>query len=191
MIEELNQKVAELTETNKQLESRNQKLAEESSYAKGLASAAAVELKALAEEVAKLMTNNEKLTSELNALKSSHSHSQSHSSASRRVTNNLRNGRRSEIHGVKRQDQGAVPSANDVKRELALRRERELAYEAALLEKEQRETELHRKVEESKQREAYLENELANMWVLVAKLKKSNAVETNGPDAADQKGYMA
>lgn len=92
---------------------------------------------------------------------------------------------------MKRQDQGAVPSANDVKRELALRRERELAYEAALLEKEQRETELHRKVEESKQREAYLENELANMWVLVAKLKKSNAVETNGPDAADQKGYMA
>ncbi|KAI3736394.1 hypothetical protein L6452_15933 [Arctium lappa] len=39
--------------------------------------------------------------------------------------------------------------------------------------KDERESKLQRTVEESKQRGAYLENELANMWVLVAKLKKA------------------
>lgn len=70
-----------------------------------------------------------------------------------------------------------------MKRELAMSKERELSYEAALTEKDKREAELQRRVEESKQREAYLENELANMWVLVAKLKKSHGAESN--DASD------
>ncbi|KAK4798856.1 hypothetical protein SAY86_024221 [Trapa natans] len=188
LIEELKQKLTDLTETNKQLEVRNQRLADDSSYAKGLASAAAVELKALSEEVAKLMTQNEKLTAELTALKSSHSrsNSNSHQPPSRRATGGttLRNGRRSDSQAMRRQDQqGPVPSANDMKKELALSREREMAYEAALLEKDQNETELHDRLEESKQREAYLENELANMWVLVAKLKKStSATESGSPD---------
>lgn len=187
LIEELKQNVTEMTETNKQLQARNQKLAEDSSYAKGLASAAAVELKALSEEVAKLMAQNEKLTSEINALKSSRSHSNSHQPPSRRVAGTLRNGRRSESQPMKRQDQGVVPLANDMKKELALSRERELAHEAALLEKDRRETELQNKLEESKQREAYLENELANMWVLVAKLKKStSATETDDPDTTKE-----
>lgn len=166
-IEELNLKVTELTESKEHLELRNQKLAEESSYAKGLASAAAVELKALSEEVAKLMNHNEKLAAELAASKSS--------PTQRRNIPVVRNGRR-ESH-VKRTDQG--PSNSDIKRELALSKEKELSYEAALLEKDHREAELQRKVEESKQREAYLENELANMWVLVAKLKKSQGTETD------------
>ncbi|XP_028777544.1 kinesin-like protein KIN-7K, chloroplastic isoform X2 [Neltuma alba] len=166
-IEELKLKVAELTESKEQLELRNQKLAEESSYAKGLASAAAVELKALSEEVAKLMNHNEKLAAELTASKSS--------PTQRRNSTVVRNGRR-ESH-VKRTDQGV--SNSDVKRELALSKERELSYEAALLEKDHKEAELQRKIEESKQREAYLENELANMWVLVAKLKKSQGTETD------------
>ncbi|GFY99842.1 P-loop containing nucleoside triphosphate hydrolases superfamily protein [Actinidia rufa] len=166
-IEELKQKVAELTEGKDQLEHRNHKLAEESTYAKGLASAAAVELKALSEEVAKLMNHNERLSAELAAQKNSPTH--------RRNNSILRNGRRDSQ--VRRQDQGGLPS--DLKRELALSREREVSYEAALSEKDQREAELQRKVEESKQREAYLENELANMWVLVAKLKKSHGAEND------------
>ncbi|KAI9077289.1 hypothetical protein K1719_040733 [Acacia pycnantha] len=166
-IEELKFKVAELTETKEQLELRNQKLAEESSYAKGLASAAAVELKALSEEVAKLMNHNEKLAAELAASKSS--------PTQRRNSTGVRNGRR-ESH-VKRTDQGT--SNSDIKREMALSKERELSYEGALLEKDHKEAELQRKIEESKQREAYLENELANMWVLVAKLKKSQGTETD------------
>lgn len=170
-IEDLKQKLTEVTESKEQLEFRNQKLAEESSYAKGLASAAAVELKALSEEVAKLMNQNERLAAELAAQKNSPNH--------RRAISAPRNGRR-DSH-IKRADQGVSPA--DVKRELALSRERELSYEAALLERDQREAELQIKVEESKQREAYLENELANMWVLVAKLKKSQGAESDVSDS--------
>lgn len=166
-IEELKQKVTELTLTKDQLEVRNQKLAEESSYAKGLASAAAVELKALSEEVAKLMNHNERLAAELAASKNS--------PTQRRTGTSVRNGRRDSLN--KRNDQGG--SVAEFKRELAVSRERELSYEAALVEKDQREAELQKKVEESKQREAYLENELANMWVLVAKLKKTQGTETD------------
>ncbi|XP_022747162.1 kinesin-like protein KIN-7K, chloroplastic isoform X2 [Durio zibethinus] len=164
-IEELKQKVVELTESKEQLELQNQKLAEESSYAKGLASAAAVELKALSEEVAKLMNHNERLAAELAAAKNS---------PTQRRTSTLWNGRRESL--TKRNE--PVGSASGLKRELAISKERELSYEAALLEKDHREAELQRRVEESKQREAYLENELANMWVLVAKLKKSKGVDT-------------
>lgn len=159
--------MSELTESKEQLELRNQKLAEEGTYAKGLASAAAVELKALSEEVAKLMNHNERLAAELATSKNS--------PTQRRTSTPVRNGRR-DSH-IKRNDQGG--SVSDIKRELAISRERELSYETVLLEKDQREAELQRKVEESKQREAYLENELANMWVLVAKLKKPNGAETD------------
>ncbi|KAL6000876.1 hypothetical protein ACLOJK_006603 [Asimina triloba] len=164
-IEELQRKVNDLTEAKSQLEARNHKLAEESSYAKGLASAAAVELKALSEEVAKLMNENERLTAESAAHKYS---------PQKKASSGSKYGRRGDGH-FKKHDQGG--SIADMKRELAMSHERELSYEAAMLEKEQREAELQKKVEESKQREAYLENELANMWVLVAKLKKSHGAD--------------
>lgn len=113
------------------------------------------------------MNHNERLAAELSALRNS--------STQRRTSGTVRNGRR-ENH-LKRHDQVGSPA--DLKRELAVSRERELQYEAALTEKDQREAELQRKVEESKQREAYLENELANMWVLVAKLKKAHGADTD------------
>ncbi|KAG4388119.1 hypothetical protein GLYMA_09G108000v4 [Glycine max] len=168
-IEGMNQKLAELTESKEQLELLNQKLAEESSYAKGLASAAAVELKALSEEVSKLMNQNERLSAELAASKNSPAQCRNSGPGT------VRNGRR-ESH-VRRNDQGG--SNSDIKRELALSKERELSYESALLDWDHREAELQRKIEESKQRETYLENELANMWVLVAKLKKSQGADTD------------
>ncbi|XP_020202926.1 kinesin-like protein KIN-7K, chloroplastic isoform X3 [Cajanus cajan] len=164
-IEGLKQKLAELSESKEQLELRNQKLAEESSYAKGLASAAAVELKALSEQVAKLMNQKDRLLAELAASKNS--------PTQRRTSGTVRTGRRESQ--VRRNDQGA--SNSDIKRELALSKERELQYEAALLDRDRNEADLQKKIEESKQREAYLENELANMWVLVAKLKKSQGNE--------------
>ncbi|XP_074591453.1 kinesin-like protein KIN-7D, chloroplastic [Curcuma longa] len=156
-IEELKQKVYELTEANSQLEGQNHKLAEESAYAKGLASAAGVELKALSEQVTKLMNHNERLAAELASMRNS---------TQRRASSVPKNTRR-ESH-IKRHE----PT---IKREVNANYEREL--EAALLEKEQREAEIQRKLEESKQKEAFLENELANMWVLVAKLKKSQGNE--------------
>ncbi|KAF0931233.1 hypothetical protein E2562_002582 [Oryza meyeriana var. granulata] len=155
-IDELKQKVCELSEVKAQLEARNQKLLEESTYAKGLASAAGVELKALSEEVTKLMNQNEKLASELVSVRSP---------TPRRGNNGLMRGTRRD--SISRRHEPAP------RRDNTAVYEREKALEAVLMEKEQREAELQRKIEESKQKEAFLESELANMWVLVAKLKKS------------------
>ncbi|XP_052142933.1 kinesin-like protein KIN-7D, chloroplastic [Oryza glaberrima] len=154
-IDELKQKVCELIEVKAQLETRNQKLLEESTYAKGLASAAGVELKALSEEVTKLMNQNEKLASELASVRSP---------TPRRANSGLRGTRRDSIS---RRHEPAPRRDNNAGYE------REKALEAVLMEKEQKEAELQRRIEESKQKEAFLESELANMWVLVAKLKKS------------------
>ncbi|GAB4849683.1 Kinesin-like protein KIN-7D, mitochondrial [Ancistrocladus abbreviatus] len=60
----------------------------------------------------------------------------------------------------------------DLKIELQASKQREAALEAALAKKEFAEEECRKKVDEAKKREAYLENDLANMLVLVAKLKK-------------------
>ncbi|KAL6555476.1 Kinesin-like protein KIN-7D, chloroplastic [Orobanche gracilis] len=168
-VEELTKRLAELTESKEELELRNKKLADESSYAKGLASAAAVELKVLSEEVAKLMDHNERLSSELEEVRK-------RVSAQRRSPIPSRNGRK-DSYGIKKHSDISVLTS-DLKKESRTRREREQhSYEAALAEREQIEAELQRNVEESKQREAYLENELANMWILVAKLKKSQGVD--------------
>ncbi|XP_076953802.1 kinesin-like protein KIN-7K, chloroplastic isoform X2 [Bidens hawaiensis] len=167
-------KVTELTNSRNQLETENKKLAEESSYAKGLASAAAVELKALSEEVSKLMSHNDQLSAEL----ASHKNSPSHH---RRSPGPTKNGRKDNTY-IRHKEPS--PTQSELKRELALSREREMAYEAMLSEKERIESGLQKTVEESKQREAYLENELASMWVLVAKLKKSNGVKPDETESS-------
>ncbi|PAN08526.1 hypothetical protein PAHAL_1G418100 [Panicum hallii] len=164
-VDELKQKVSELIEIKAQLEDRNQKLLEESTYAKGLASAAGVELKALSEEVTKLMNQNEKLATELASLRSP---------TPRRVSNGPRGARR---ESMSRRHEPAS------RRDTNASHEREKALENMLMEKEQKEAELQRKVEESKQKEAFLESELANMWVLVAKLKKSQGYEHEDSEA--------
>ncbi|KAJ6365201.1 hypothetical protein OIU76_030051 [Salix suchowensis] len=64
---------------------------------------------------------------------------------------------------------------DDLKRELHARKQREAALEAALAEKEFIEDEYRKKFEGAKKREEALENDLANMWVLVAKLKKEDS----------------
>ncbi|KAL8259822.1 hypothetical protein R6Q59_027775 [Mikania micrantha] len=169
-IEELKQKVTELTESKDQLEARNRKLADDSSYAKGLASAAAVELTALSEEIAKLMNHNERLTTELAA-------TPKHSPSPRKATGPTKNTR-----NARTKEQS--PTQLELKRELALSREREMSYEAMISKKDNLETELQQQLEESKQKEAYLENELANMWVMVAKLKRSQGVETEPSESS-------
>lgn len=137
------------------LEVRNQELVEESTYAKGLASAAGVELRALSEEVTKLVKQNEKLASELASARSSTPRKASHSPRAARM------GSRTERH-----EPGGKRDTNSSS-------QREQALEAMLAEKEQREAELQKKIEESKQKEAFLEGELANIWTLVAKLRKA------------------
>lgn len=175
-IENLKQDKVRLIEQKDGLEVHSQKLAEEAAYAKELASAAAVELKALAEEVTKLSYQNAKLTSDL------------------QVAQDLNFGRAGSSFKYGQNDlsqdypagrRGTVSA--DIRRDLIASHEREAALETILMEKEQKEAEVQKRIEEAKQREADLENELANMWVLVAKLKKGQ----ENPDEVTQGGLNA
>ncbi|KAL9300174.1 Kinesin-like protein KIN-7M [Arabidopsis thaliana] len=151
---------------------QNQKLAEEASYAKELASAAAIELKNLADEVTKLSLQNAKLEKELVAARDLAAAAQkrnnnSMNSAANR--NGTRPGRKARISDSWNLNQ------ENLTMELQARKQQEAVLEAALAEKEYIEEEFRKKAEEAKRREEALENDLANMWVLVAKLKKANS----------------
>lgn len=154
-IDELNQRLCELTEAKNQLEDRYQKLLEESMYAKGLASTAGVKLKALSGEVTKLMNHNERLATEL---------------ASARKSAQLRpsNGPKVATAASSKQP-GSKWHDSAIRRDIHTSYGREQALEVMLVEKNQREAELQKEIEESKQKEAFLEGEIANMWVVVAK----------------------
>ncbi|XP_024534818.1 kinesin-like protein KIN-7K, chloroplastic [Selaginella moellendorffii] len=67
-----------------------------------------------------------------------------------------------------------------LKEELRSKREKQAYLEQTVSEKQALEKELKRKLDESKQREADLENDLASMWVLLAKMK-TNDPPTSGP----------
>ncbi|VFQ82942.1 unnamed protein product [Cuscuta campestris] len=174
----------QIVEENSGLRVQNQKLSEESSYAKELASAAAVELKNLAEEVTKLSLHNAKLEKELSAtsrelLTSRSFNMQSGNGANRKYGDSARTGRRGRMIG--RINEGSHDELDtweldieDLKRELQARKQREASLESVLAEKEIVEGEYRKKFDEAKKREAALENDLANMWVLVAQLKKES-----------------
>ncbi|XP_054787623.1 kinesin-like protein KIN-7D, mitochondrial [Prosopis cineraria] len=198
--EKLKLEQVQLSEDNSGLRVQNQKLSEEASYAKELASAAAVELKNLAGEVTKLSLHNAKLEKELIAareLANSRSSSLQTSNGLNRKYNDARSGRKgrtssraNEFSAVLDGFEAWSLEAEDIKMELEARKQREAALEAALAEKEFVEEEYRKKAEEAEKREAALENDLANMWVLVAKFKKeggsvleSNIDEQNGDGA--------
>ncbi|XP_057783131.1 kinesin-like protein KIN-7D, mitochondrial [Salvia miltiorrhiza] len=170
-------------EENSGLRVQNQKLSEEASYAKELASAAAVELKNLAGEVTKLSVQNAKLEKELLAARELSSRS-SGNGGNRRLNDIQRTGRRGRASSRSNDVSGMVNDDfdswsldhDDLKLELQARKQRESTLEAALAEKEVLEDEYRKKFEEAKKREAALENDLANMWVLVAQLKKEGSV---------------
>ncbi|CAD5195969.1 unnamed protein product, partial [Musa acuminata subsp. malaccensis] len=176
-IENLKQEKVILAEEKDGLEIHSQKLAEEASYAKELAAAAAVELRNLAEEVTKLSYQNAKLTGDLATMKElsiGRSNCQRYNQCDGKQDHyNIR----ADTY-LKRPDNGAL--FEELQKELATRRQREASLAAALSEKDQREAELQRRINEAKQHEQELENELANMWVLVAKIKKNgvNSAET-------------
>ncbi|XP_042017344.1 kinesin-like protein KIN-7D, mitochondrial [Salvia splendens] len=177
-------------EENSGLRVKNQKLSEEASYAKELASAAAVELKNLAGEVTKLSVQNAKLEKELLAAREISSRN-SGNGGNRRLNEIQRTGRRGRASSRSNDSEKVNGDfdlwsldSDDLKLELQARKQREATLEAALAEKEVLEDEYRKKFEEAKKREAALENDLANMWVLVAQLKKEGSVEqeqkTNG-----------
>ncbi|KAJ0502999.1 hypothetical protein HanHA300_Chr11g0419261 [Helianthus annuus] len=119
------------------------------------------------------MNQNERLTAELAAAATP-----KHSPIQRKTpTGPTRNGR-----NTRPKEQS--PTQMELKRELALSREREMSYEAMISKKDKKETELQQRLDKSKQREAYLENELANMWVLVAKLKRPQGEESEPSESS-------
>ncbi|XP_010416882.1 PREDICTED: kinesin-like protein KIN-7M, chloroplastic isoform X1 [Camelina sativa] len=151
---------------------QNQKLAEEASYAKELASAAAIELKNLADEVTKLSLQNAKLEKELVAARDLAAAAQKRNNNSMNSVanrNGTRPGRKARISDSWNLNQ------ENLTMELHARKEREAVLEATLAEKQYIEEEYKKKAEEAKRREEALENDLANMWVLVAKLKKASS----------------
>ncbi|XP_057788468.1 kinesin-like protein KIN-7D, mitochondrial isoform X1 [Salvia miltiorrhiza] len=178
--EKLKLERVQILEENSGLHVQNQKLAEEASYAKELASAAAVELKNLAGEVTKLSLQNAKLEKEMQAARelstrssSSHGGNRKHNDVQRTNRRGRVSGRANEVSGVVNDDFDMWNlDPDDIKMELQARKQREVILEAALAEKEILEDEYRKKVDEAKKREAALENDLANMWVLVARLKK-------------------
>ena len=174
--EKLKLEHVQLSEENSGLRVQNQKLAEEASYAKELASAAAVELKNLAGEVSKLSVQNAKLEKELSSARATvNSRSLQNANGVNRKHDSLRPGSKGRSSGRLNERTGAFNDefdSNDLKFELQARKQREAALEAALAEKEFIEDQYRKKIEVAKKKEEALENDLANMWVLVAKLKK-------------------
>lgn len=158
-IEKLKFEHLKITEEHCDLINQNHKLSEEAAYAKELASSAAVELKNLAEEVTKLSVINAKQAKEL-LVAQEMAHSRVH-------------GRKGRTACRGRDEVGTWSlDLEDMKMELQARRHREAALEAALAEKELLEEEYKKKFDEAKKKELSLENDLAGMWVLVAKLKR-------------------
>ncbi|KAF2934072.1 hypothetical protein DAI22_04g135000 [Oryza sativa Japonica Group] len=168
-IENLKLDKLRLAEEKDGLEIHSQKLAEESSYAKELAAAAAVELKNLAEEVTRLSYENAKLNADLAAAKDQ---------------------TRSSIQSdTKRRDQENGIFVEELQKELVASCQREAVLEDTLSQRARRESELLKVIEDAKCHEHDLENELANMWMLVAELKKENSQEDLFQFKATQNGY--
>ncbi|KAG6784144.1 hypothetical protein POTOM_009829 [Populus tomentosa] len=170
-IENLKQEKVKLIEEKDGLEIQSQKLAEEASYAKELAAAAAVELRNLAEEVTKLSYENAKLSGDLAAAKETQCRSNCcQRSISYDFKQSNSNGSLPDGHIRKTEDSLLV---GELQKELNERYQREASLEMALSERNRLEGELRKQLDEAKHHEEDLENELANMWVLVAKMRKS------------------
>ncbi|XP_022768155.1 kinesin-like protein KIN-7E, chloroplastic isoform X5 [Durio zibethinus] len=169
-IESLKQEKVKLTEEKDGLEIHSNKLAEEASYAKELAAAAAVELRNLAEEVTRLSYENAKLTGELAAAKEACCRSNCCQRTTHDFRQNSMSGAWPEVRHRKQEDGILI---EELQKELDMRNQREAALEAALSEREQIEGDLQRRIHEAKRREEDLENELADLWMLVAKMRKS------------------
>ncbi|KAK8984848.1 hypothetical protein V6N11_020161 [Hibiscus sabdariffa] len=199
-IEILKQENVKLTEEKDGLEIQSNKLTEEASYAKELAAAAAVELRNLAEEVTRLSYENAKLTGELAAAKEARCRS---NCCQRTTAHDFRQNNRSDRLELRHRNQGDGILIEELQKELSMRNQREAALEAALSEKEQIESDLRRRINEEKRHGEDLENELANMWMTVAKMRKhgvnsedisSNVAQTgarNGPLPSNGHSFLS
>ncbi|OAE31373.1 hypothetical protein AXG93_3789s1140 [Marchantia polymorpha subsp. ruderalis] len=185
--EKLKQEKIRLQEEKGCLQIEGQQLADEAAFARELASRAVVELKNLADEVTKLSYQNAKLSNDLSTAQelafaarlspklkhTANKECQTDQEIPLDIplidTDRNMNGFLDDIGSWTLDSERLL---DDIKRELKASKEKEAALELALLEKERKEAELVKKVNEAKQHETDLENDLAGMWVLVAQLKK-------------------
>ncbi|PKA54520.1 Kinesin-like protein NACK1 [Apostasia shenzhenica] len=178
-IENLKQENLRLTEEKEGLEIHCQKLAEEASYAKELASAAAVELRNLAEEVTKLSYQNSKLTDDLAA-------AQEALTGIRTPDKRPHFDEDADEH-LKGSDDSIL--VHELQEELVTSFQKQASLESALSLRDQSEREVQKLIDEGKQREQALDNELASMWVVVAKHKGNGTVsEEILSDGFDERG---
>ncbi|XP_065881166.1 kinesin-like protein KIN-7C, mitochondrial [Euphorbia lathyris] len=188
-IESLKQEKVNLIEEKDGLEIQSQKLAEEAAYAKELAAAAAVELRNLAEEVTKLSYENAKLNADLATVKDMHCRSNcSQGFVSYSSKQNSSSNARFDGHARRQEDSFLV---EELQNELKERYKREAALQAALSERDKREVELRGRFDEAKSREEDLENELANVWMLVAKLRKSDINAEDIPSEGQHASHIS
>ncbi|KAH7291967.1 hypothetical protein KP509_29G044300 [Ceratopteris richardii] len=145
-IKQLKQENTELMEEKAGLQIRIQKVSEEATYARQLASAADLELKRLLEEVTRLSLQNAKLQTELTA-----------------------------TQDIAYSQLLTKPIISELQKDVHPRKEREAGLEAALIKKENIEVQLQCKLEEAKQKEVELENDLARMWILISNLEKNGS----------------
>ncbi|XP_073125976.1 kinesin-like protein KIN-7C, mitochondrial [Henckelia pumila] len=172
-IESLKQDKIKLIEEKDGLEIECNKQAEETSYAKELAAAAAVELRNLAEEVTNLSYQNAKLSADLAVAKEVRCKAKCcQKSALTDMRQNRIIGGRSDTCVRKPEDRLSV---EEFELELNARYQREASLVAALSERDKIEADLRKTLDDAKKHEVKLENELAHMWVMVAKMRKSPA----------------
>lgn len=167
-IETLKKEKVYMTEEKDGLMICSQKLADEGSYAKELAAAAAIELKNLAAEVTKLSYQNAKLNAELAATKEAYKSNICQRSASVNLQKDSDISARQDVCVRKPENSILV---EELQQELNARYQREASLVGALSERDKLEGELRKSLDVAKRREEDLETELANMWVLVAKLQ--------------------
>uniref|UniRef100_A0A7N0US93 Kinesin motor domain-containing protein n=1 Tax=Kalanchoe fedtschenkoi TaxID=63787 RepID=A0A7N0US93_KALFE len=175
-IENLKQDKVTLTEEKDGLKIQSQKSAEEASYAKELASAAAVELRNLTEEVAILSYQNAILTGDLAFTRKFSCPKCCRRSDSPDVR---KHSLKSQSDSCSAQPQNSV-LVDDLLNELCLRCQKEVSLEAAFPERDRRKYELLGRFEETKRHEEALDNELVHMWEQNAKMRGHEDVSPQG-----------
>ncbi|KAF5725318.1 centromere-associated protein E-like isoform X1 [Tripterygium wilfordii] len=184
-IENLKQEKVKLIEDKEGLEIHCKKLAEETSYAKELAAAAAVELRNLAEKVTRLSYENAKLSGDLAAAKEALCKPNYFQKSSLDDYNEDRMSSGQPGGCLRRREYEFL--VEEMQKELNLRCQADVALQTALTERDERESELRRRLDEAKLREEDLVNELANMWVLVNKMRLCGI---SGDDLSSEGAHM-
>ncbi|XP_024391200.1 kinesin-like protein KIN-7C, mitochondrial isoform X2 [Physcomitrium patens] len=126
--------------------------------------------------LSKVMTNGDTHIDEGSIVSSRGSLSRANGGANKGGSNGSSRNGKLNSNGNHIDDVDSDAAADILRRELEAAKEKETALMTVMAEKE---ASLRKELEDAKQREFTLENDLASMWVLVAKLKKEKVASTN------------